>query len=123
MASHRAVAIGTLAAILLLAAGQGCSSDKTSCSVFDGSNYDQSCRTDSDCVIVADPRSCCGGPAINVRAKSQYVAAVSTEGAGCSVRPGCNVSCGAASPCCTSGRCEISANDMCVATAADASAE
>jgi hypothetical protein len=123
MFSHRAVAIGALAAILVLAAGDGCSSDKASCSVFDGSNYDQSCTTDCDCVVVRDPRSCCGGPAINLTAKSQYMSAVNNEGTACLAGPGCTVSCGIALPCCISGRCEISANDMCAVTAADASAD
>jgi hypothetical protein len=122
MAPHRAFAMGSVAVALLLAPGEGCSSDTASCSVFDGSSYDQSCTADSDCVAVRDPRVCCGGQAINVTARAQYMAAVSSEGTGCFSGPGCTVSCGVALPCCISGRCEISADDTCVATAADSGA-
>ena len=66
MAPHRAFAVGIGAAVLLFAPDEGCKSEDTTCSVFDGSNNDQSCTIESECVVVGDPRFCCGGQAINV---------------------------------------------------------
>ncbi len=122
MGPVRAFAVGLGAAVLLFAPDEGCKSEDATCLVFDGSNYDQSCTTDSDCVVVGDPRFCCGGQAINVTARARYMAAVSSEGTGCLYSPGCAASCPVALPCCISDRCETSADDMCGATAADSGA-
>src|SRR5277367_1793319 len=68
------VAVGVVFASLLAS----CSSSGL-CGSIQASNYDQSCSTASDCVVVAEGDSCtglfcvdCGNAAINVSAQAQY---------------------------------------------------
>lgn len=122
MGPLRAFAVGIGAAILLFAPDEGCKSEDATCSVFDGSNYDQSCTTDSDCFEVTDPRVCCGDQAINVTARARYMAALSSEGTACLPARPCTAACAHSLSCCISGRCELTGDNMCRATTADSGA-
>jgi hypothetical protein len=90
------------------AEAQTCSNPDTQ-NVF-ASNYDQSCRTDSDCVPVEEGNFCdpgsnngCTNAAINQSALSRYNAALAQTQAGvCIGLAGCPEEIG---PCCRQGIC------------------
>ena len=85
------------------------------------SSFNQSCTSNSDCVAVTDPESCCPGVAINGTAQAQYMAAASQAAAnGCTSARACTGSCGIALPCCIGGKCEIGATDTCEGGGPDA---
>jgi hypothetical protein len=73
------------------------------------SNYDQSCKTDMDCVVINEGNACsgisnCGAAAINRSAYAQYQSDIAN-------RPCASVSsCGrtGAGPCCRNGQCQWS---------------
>jgi hypothetical protein len=73
------------------------------------SNYDQSCKTDMDCVVINEGDACigvsvCGAAAINRSAYAQYQSDIAS--------PLCRfpASCGrtGAGPCCRNGQCQWS---------------
>jgi hypothetical protein len=76
------------------------------------SNYDQSCRTDSDCVAIEEGNFCnpgandgCTNAAINKSALAQYQADLAKTQAGvCYGLSGCGAEFG---PCCQSGMCSV----------------
>jgi len=98
-------------------AGSIAEGDASACLIV-GSNYDQTCSTDSDCVGVAGnlpvqfgdycTTTClCGGDAINESAAAQYQADVfrTPLGSGAYGLIGCGSCPGTIPPCCRSGRC------------------
>jgi hypothetical protein len=93
------------------------------------SNYDQSCRTDSDCVAIAEGNFCdpganngCTNAAINKSALAQYRADLAkTQAAVCYGLSGCPLE---VAPCCRSGVCGTNAqcvNALTKGESADAS--
>jgi hypothetical protein len=77
--------------------------------LIQASNYDQSCRTASDCILVAEGNFCqsagCPNAAINIGAYAQYQADVAkTNAAICGGISGCL---GLAGVCCQDGMCQV----------------
>ncbi len=77
--------------------------------IIEASNYDQSCKTDSDCVAVAEGNACdpgfrnCPTATINVGDMAKYNADVAmTNAASCGALSGCLDE---PSPCCNGGAC------------------
>ena len=79
--------------------------------IIQASNYDQSCKTKSDCLAVGEGNACypcviaCTSAAINIGAKDQYIADVAKTTAG---MQGGGVFCGCPAefgPCCIDGVC------------------
>jgi hypothetical protein len=77
--------------------------------LIQASNYDQSCKTDSDCVAVAEGNGCypgafnCPYTAISMGAYAQYKSDIAkTQAALCYVASGCALLFG---PCCIGGTC------------------
>ena len=75
------------------------------------SNYDQSCKTDGDCIAVAEGNGCdvgafnCPNAAINKGAYAQYQSDVAeTASALCRAPSGCGAGFG---PCCRGGKCQM----------------
>jgi hypothetical protein len=92
-----------------------CLDDATTCTdanvqLIEASNYDQSCKTDSDCIAVGEGNACyacvieCTSAAINISAHAQYLADVAntTGGSQSGVTCGCPI---AFTPCCRGGTC------------------
>jgi hypothetical protein len=126
MIRYRAFAVGLVAAAPLLTmtecsstSGTGAAAGATGCTAsIQASSYEQTCKTDSDCVAVGQGSACgpcdlaCTNAAINVAAHGQYVADVAKTPAGST--SGCTVSCavGAGSAtCCHGGVCH--ADSLC----------
>jgi hypothetical protein len=86
VARRIAVAFALVCAVSVLWAAQGCTSNDTTCSSFQATNYDQSCRVDSDCVVVQEPGVCCPGATINVAAQAQYMADVDKAPSACAAK-------------------------------------
>jgi hypothetical protein len=82
------------------------------------SNYDRSCKVDSDCVAVLEQDFCCPSAAIDIDAQSQYMADFDKASAACDAM-GCAVSCPiTGAPCCRDGMCGLGA--QCVAPVGEA---
>ncbi len=82
-----------------------------SAQLIQASSYDQSCKTDTDCVWVAEGDFCrpgagnCPNAAISKSANAQYQADVAKTRAASCYAPG---NCGAESgPCCIAGQCQV----------------
>ena len=91
----------------LLWAAQGCTDNDATCAALPATNYDHSCKVDSDCVAVLEHGFCCPSAAIRVDAQSQYMADFDKANAACATK-GCNVSCPATgAPCCREGTCQL----------------
>jgi hypothetical protein len=116
-----AAGIAFLAVVASLAlVAQGCTDNDATCPPFPATNYDRSCKVDSDCVAVVEQGFCCPGEAIRVDAQSQYMSDFNKANAACAPQ-GCTVSCpGTGEPCCREGTCQLGPA-MC-ATADDAGA-
>lgn len=124
MAGGLAFAFGLVGGVYLLSAAQGCTSNETTCSSLQASNYDPSCKVDSDCVVVQELGFCCPNAAINVGAQARYTADVDKAPAACA-KKGCNVSCPTTgAPCCRQGTCQLGPSECSAAVPAeDAAAE
>lgn len=79
--------------------------------IIQASSYDQTCKTDADCVLVAEGNFCypgatnCGTATISKSANGQYQADVAKTRAASCYAPG---NCGAEfAPCCVSGMCQV----------------
>jgi hypothetical protein len=122
--------------VLLTPAAQGChhvaACDTGEVREIRASNYDQSCKVDSDCVAMGEGNVCyaciveCPTAAINVNAKGHYDSDISNEAP--SSENAANCGCPASfAPCCLDGVCH--ADLQCEASqpppdaATDASAE
>jgi hypothetical protein len=93
--------------VSLFLAAQGCTDNDATCAPFPATNYDHSCKVDSDCVAVLEHGFCCPSAAIRVDAQSQYMADFDKANAACATQ-GCNVSCPATGdPCCRNGTCQL----------------
>jgi hypothetical protein len=96
--------------------------------VIAASNYDQSCKTDTDCIGVAVGNFCkpgalnCSNAAINKSASGQYQADVAKTWAGavCFVGSSCGEE---GSPCCRNGTCQIGGQCFSVSAPVDSGTE
>ena len=98
--------------------------------LIQASDYDQSCKVDTDCRSIGEGNACvpcafaCGlGAAINVSALAQYNSDVANTPA-VAVKFGgliCASACAEAfGPCCVGGRCQTSTTSQCPGTATNA---
>lgn len=125
MARGVAVALGFafVGGVSWLLAAQGCTSNDATCPALQPSNYNRSCKVDSDCVAVLEQGFCCPSAALNVDAQSQYMADFDKASAACATK-GCNGSCPATgSPCCRAGTCGLGAQCVGPVPAEDAAAD
>jgi hypothetical protein len=94
-------------ALYPLAAGEGCGGKN--CGSIRAADYDQSCSTDTDCVLVSEGDACaapcsCGNAAINVKDRARFVAdfvAKNPASVDCQCRAGAAV--------CENGKCGYTA--------------
>jgi|HubBroStandDraft_3_1064219.scaffolds.fasta_scaffold729208_2 hypothetical protein len=92
-----------------LLVAQGCTSNDATCPAVQASNYDRSCKVDSECIAVLEQDFCCPSAAVNVDAQSQYMADFDRASAACATK-GCNGKCPQpAGPCCRDGICGLGA--------------
>ncbi len=103
-----------------------------SCAEISASNYDQSCTTDSDCVLAGEGSSCsicmlnCPHAAINVNARAQYMSDIANTTAGISSNlPACQESCGIVvrPPCCVRRKCQADDGECVLPDVPDAAAD
>jgi hypothetical protein len=97
--------------------------------LIQASDYDQSCKVDTDCQEIAEGNACvpCAfgcplGGAINVGAMARYnsdVANTPAIGQGCPVVP-CIAT---VFPCCIGGKCQVGSRSQCSNSTTDAAAD
>jgi len=98
--------------------GAGATEDAGPSCSMSASQYDSSCKGDSDCVGVPEGDPCAGNclsmcptSALNVRVASQYLSDLKALSAGRNQNVVCNCPCIAAQPCCRQGFCYNTCGD------------
>jgi hypothetical protein len=104
----RALLLAIVFALYPLAAGDGCGGK--SCGTIEASDYDQSCSSDSDCLLEPDGNFCqrecaCVNTAINAKDQARYEAVLAIKISGTVTCP-CP---GGAVAACNNGTCGLGA--------------
>jgi hypothetical protein len=125
----RVCAAGALVTAMMACSGSESSSGGSDAGGSDGggfyidtTGYDQSCKTNADCVLVMTGEwsvtdACCGrgcaGAAINASAQASYSAALQHAISQCAAQGGCGIECVAVEPYCKAGQCAICQGGSC----------